>query len=167
MKTVLAALLIAAPALAALSLEGTFDRAKDVAFLGYQDEQACKSDDGRWDAKEKICFFEADDTVTVTNSTEGLKVAVMTISTNGRTCHFEGKGTQISEREIVASMDTEEYIAKDGSEDGEYVPAKCQVKVTYTDENTVNVTTLSEKNACAEICSYSASLEINGAVRRQ
>lgn len=165
MKTGIVALAftIAVPALAALSLEGAFDRTHDVAFLGYEDAQTCKADGGRWEEAGSICFFEADDSVVVTNDSEGLKVGVSTISTNGRTCDFSGKAKQISDTEIVASVATSKYEASNDS----YVDAVCELKVTYTSADSVNVTMLSERSACEELCGASTSLEIEGALRRK
>jgi hypothetical protein len=153
----------AIPALGAFQ-EGQFGYAHDVAFLGYANEEACKTDEGRWE--DGICVMEGEDTVAVAKKGAEWSVEINTVTTNAHTCDFSGKAKLVSERELVASTRTEEYVpGKNGSE-GKFIPAVCRLKVTYTSTDTVYVNVLGRPATCATLCGANAMLQIEGAKRK-
>jgi hypothetical protein len=157
MKSLLIALL-ALPALAAhFTGVGEFYAPHEIAVFGYQDEASCSADEGRWE--EELCWFKVEDEVIVKDDNAGsLDVVVNTVTTNGHSCSFEGKGKFTNEGTILATAPSEDWSGD------ESVPATCEVTLTFVDGNTVDVSNGGE--SCSYFCGARATLDISGAKRR-
>lgn len=148
----------------AVTLEGEFQKKKEIYFFNYITAADCQADGGYWtvdseDEEIGFCNFEASDNVKIQKNAEGYFLYVDTIGTNGHSCFFEEKVTSVSENEVVSVTETEAY----DYETGTFKPSTCSVKVSYKDENTVDVTT---EGSCEEYCGARAWLFIEDAKRK-
>lgn len=152
-----------AASLAAESPQGNFVFHHDVAFGGGYTEKTCRKEKGTW--KDGACYFGTADMVTVAREPNAeWNVKVETIRTNGRTCEFVGRAKAVSRNELLASMDSEEVIRGNGPDEYIYVPTQCELKITYIDENTIQVRKLDHQK-CEYICAYASGLEVPAAKR--
>lgn len=140
--------------------EGLFNYSHQIGMFGYENAEACKADDGEWDVDNGICFFNTADQVEVKLAAENTyNVKVDTVTTNAHTCTFEGTGKVLMGTDkftILASTESEEW---DGDK---FVPATCEVTLTYIDGDTVNVV---NNGKCTSFCGARADLTIDEAKR--
>lgn len=155
----LSAALIAAPAVAAwFTGEGEFQLPHQIAFMSYENEAACRADEGRWD--DELCWFDAADEVKVRRAANGVyTVEVTTVTTNAHTCDFQGQGEFTKDGTIQARAASERW--DEGRQ--EWVPGSCELTLHYLDGDTVDVAPAGD---CSYFCGMRANLEIRGAKRR-
>jgi hypothetical protein len=101
-----------------------------------------------------MCFFDIENTVEVSGDSQGYKLVVATWGSNAHSCVFEGQVTQVLPQALVSEVPTEVY------RDGDFVPAVCEVTVSYENDETVNVST---NGNCQEWCGARAWLEMGPA----
>lgn len=136
-------------------LVGTFARANEAAMLGYESQDKCESDGGRW--FDGDCIFGAEDSVRISVTAAGIRLAIDTVGITGNACEYEGLATY---RDFSTLVSTKPARAWNGKE---FVATTCEVTVTALDGGAVTVKT---NGHCEMFCSARASLEIDTAHKR-
>ena len=159
MKTLIALSLLSLPALGAwFSGEGKFVAAHDISFLSYADKKECEADKGRWE--NELCVFAAEDELEITRQGVNYTAKVSTVTTNAHTCDFEGQGAFQNDGTLKVSAESQEWNA----EKEEWIPATCEVTVSFEDGDTANV---SNNGKCQMFCGMRATLDITKAKRAE
>ena len=160
--TAFVSLIIAANLYAAISngmtYIGTYAQPGQTFMMGYMDQATCVEDRGDWDTDMELCFFDIEQIVEVTGSSQGYNVVVATWGSNAHSCVFEGAVTEVLPNALVSKVPTEVY------ENGTFVPGVCEVTVTYENDVTVNVST---NGKCQTFCGARAWLEMGPATLKE
>jgi|GEM_PF-6517813 len=166
MKTLIStatmALLLSSNAQASVGA-GMFVYEHDVAFGGGFTRKSCVRERGRW--VRGACIFQAADSVEISQTEADFEVKVNTIRTNGRDCQFTGAAKAVSATELLASTESELWVAGNDGEEIEIVPAVCELKITFLDADTLKVEKV-DAQKCASVCGTSLiGLDVPRAVR--
>ncbi len=129
---------------------GTFVYEHEIGFGGGYTASSCRKEGGRW--QSGACYFMVADTVELSRENELLTATVNTIRTNGRDCQFQGAAKEVSSTELLATMESEEWL--DSGDELKVVPAICELKLTFLDPDTLRVEKL-DAAKCASICGTS------------
>ena len=155
-------------AMAAFQPAGEFAAPHSIVMPTYQDKAACEADQGTWEAQEGeegMCFFGAEDTVSVKADGVEFSVSVSNVTTNGHECSFEGKGKMTGERLMEASMPSDLWVPGENGAEGKFVDAVCRIQLAYEDDNTVSVSPITQAE-CRSMCGARAALYVEKAARK-
>jgi len=133
---------------------GNFSEPTSTFVVGYETEEACTTDKGQW--IDEMCIFDAENTLVVSQQEKQVILSMETIGSNAHICSFEGPAEKISETELQSK------VASDVWDGSDWVPGFCTVTASYSDTNTVQVSSA----GCEMFCGARAQLYIDSAKRK-
>ena len=168
MKTLLAVLacVVAAPAFAApMAFEGEFVAARHkVTFKTGYDIFSCSEEGGEW-YENRGCVFNGENNLSVVKNGDTWLARVSTINANASTCDFVGEARKLSDNVLLASAEGEEFVPGRTSNGGHWIPAICELVITYGADGSVAVKER-DLRKCASFCGSTGMLEVKRATRK-
>lgn len=160
------ALTIGAANAAPVPFHGEFvaPRHKVTYKEGY-DIFSCAEEGGEY-AEGRGCVFNGQNNLSVVKNGTTWFARVSTITANASLCDFEGEARPVAANVLLATAEGEEFVPGQTSGSGNWVPATCEVLITYNSDGSV---TAKERDfrKCASFCGATGLLEIKKALRKQ